>query len=190
MDVTSVFVDHSTSREEYGDGHKHKLIDYHITFTVSPCIPDTNWDQRGLSYLRIGVLNSGAELIRSICHRIVTYSTVYPEILATFSIIWQFGAQDQNRQIPITKFTYTYLLCFVLAVQPPNLKSVNIKLQPDRSCTRAKFNDHQYFWIQYLVPVTCVHDSGSGLEGLPQYILHHTNPISMVTQIEETQTRL
>ena len=28
---------------------------------------------------------------------------IYPEILATF-LIWQFGDQDQNRQISITKF--------------------------------------------------------------------------------------
>ena len=40
--------------------------------------------------------------------------------LVTF-LIWPFGSQDQNRQIYITKFAWTYSLCFVLAVQPPNL---------------------------------------------------------------------
>ena len=70
---------------------------------------------------------------------------VYLEILATF-LIWRFGVQDQNRQISITKFTKTYLLCFVLAVQLPNLIFANIKIQPDLAQI-AKFNDRQYFRI-------------------------------------------
>ena len=74
---------------------------------------------------------------------------VYPEILATF-LIWRFGSQDQNRQISITKFTQTYLLCFVLAVQLPNLIFANIKLQPDLAQI-AKFNDRQYFQIYGII---------------------------------------
>ena len=68
--------------------------------------------------------------------------TIYPEILAIF-LIWWFGGQDQNCQIYITKFAYTNLLCFVLAVQLPNLISANIKLQPDL-VQISKFNDRQY----------------------------------------------
>ena len=72
-------------------------------------------------------------------------NSIYPEILATL-LIWQFGGQDQNRQIYITKFTQAYLLCFVLAVQLPNSTFANILLQPDLAQI-AKFNHCQYFRI-------------------------------------------
>ena len=76
--------------------------------------------------------------------------TVYPEILATF-LIWRFGGQYQNHQICINLLT----ICFVLAVQPPNLISANIKVQPDL-VQIVKFNDRQYFRIYgILYAVSC-----------------------------------
>ena len=54
----------------------------------------------------------------------------------------------------------TYLLCFVLAVQPANLIFANIELQPDLARI-AKFNDRQYFRI-YGIYCMYVHASDKG----------------------------